>query len=84
MVAILQSLNIFIKDYKFRIHVQMPKDNISDTASTAIQATVSMYSPSEYQSILPLKGKYSNDPFWETFPDFLEEYNRQINDLYKE
>ena len=41
-------------------------------------------SQNEYQSILPLKGKYANDPSWKEFPDFLEEYDRQINDLYKE
>lgn len=32
----------------------------------------------EYQSIIPLKGKYINDPSWDDLPMFLERYWREI------
>lgn len=64
---------------------------VVEPSSPAVEATdalntvlLSLLSAPEYQSILPLKGKYANDPSWQEFPDFLDAYDRHINDLYKE
>lgn len=40
--------------------------------------------PKKYQSILPLAGKYADAPFMENLPEFLEQYNREINELNEE
>ena len=35
----------------------------------------------EYQSILPLEGKYANDPTWERFDDFIKELWEDCGDV---
>lgn len=47
-------------------------------------ADVSEPMTKEYQSILPLAGKYADAPFMENLPEFLEQYNREINELNEE
>lgn len=34
----------------------------------------------EYQSIMPLKGMFANDPSWNNLPDFLENYWQETDE----
>ncbi|MCI0487357.1 MAG: hypothetical protein L0229_12250 [Blastocatellia bacterium] len=40
--------------------------------------------PEEYQSILPLAGKYADAPFMKDLLEVLEKYNQEINELNEE
>ena len=68
-------------EYPGRTECSRPTAEATDAHDTV---NVSEYAMREYQSIASLRGKYADDPFWDSFPDFLEEYDRQINDLYEE
>ena len=54
------------------------KDAVTDEIETTIEMS------EEYQSILPLAGKYANAPFMKELPRFLEKYDQEINELNKE
>jgi hypothetical protein len=36
------------------------------------------------QGLVSLLGKYNNDPAWEEFPAFLEQYRREIDEINRE
>lgn len=53
------------------IQVQMPESN-TDTTANVVVAQV-------YQSIIPLKGMLAGSSLWDTLPDFVEQYWREID-----
>lgn len=55
---------------------RQPSDTIAETAATDT-ITVAQ-SP---QGLASLIGKYDNDPSWDEFPAFLEQYRREIDEM---
>lgn len=62
-----------------RIGVPQPSAPIAETAA-ADTITIEQ-SP---QGLASLLGKYDNDPSWEDFPAFLEQYRREIDEMNRE
>lgn len=58
--------------------IQQPTEAAKTTAATA--PTVLDYQLQEYQSILPLKGMFADDPAWDDLPAFLENYWREMDE----
>lgn len=59
----------------------LPMVESTDAHNTKMMSQVSVH---KYQPIRSLKGKYANDASWEEFSRFLEDYDRQMNELYRE
>ncbi len=75
---------VFTHHSGFKTNFQEFTEQSQPTVEATDALNTLIMSQNEYQSIRPLKGKYANDPSWKEFPNFLEEYDRQINELYKE
>lgn len=61
------------------IIVEWPEgaESASDHMATANTATV----VESTQGLASLIGKYNNDPSWDDFPAFLEQYRREIDEI---
>jgi hypothetical protein len=71
----------FRTNFQEFIEQSLPLVESTDARNTRMMSQVSVH---KYQSISSLKGKYANDPSWKEFSRFLEEHDRQMNELYKE
>jgi hypothetical protein len=58
------------------ISAQRPSDPAAETAAT--DTITVAHSP---QGLASLLGKYNDDPSWEDFPAFLEQYRREIDEM---
>lgn len=75
---------VFTHHSGFKTNFQEVVEQSQPTVEATDALNTIIMSQNEYQSIRSLKGKYANDPSWKEFSNFLEEYDRQINDLYQE
>ncbi len=69
-----------VKDTEFeflfqgKVRTALAATSVSDTLNVPEDAMRS------YQSIIPLKGVFANDPSWDDLPTFLENYWREIDE----
>ena len=79
MTSLVSSLGSFLRFHNIsgRIQVQEPEQTVAT-------GTIAPFVLQEYQSILPLAGKYADAPFMRNFSEFLEKYRQEINKLNEE
>jgi hypothetical protein len=63
------------------IKVEWPVESEFDTNRTASTNTIIM--DETVWGLASLLGKYDDDPSWDEFPAFLEQYRRQIDEMNK-
>lgn len=70
------------KTRRVGIRVEWPEgvERVSDQTATANTATV----VEATQGLASLIGKYDNDPSWDEFPAFLEQYRREIDEMNRD
>jgi hypothetical protein len=74
------ALNRVIGNIKLELYGGLEFFNSGSAEITSVSEVLTLPEGTmrEYQSIIPLKGMFADDPTWDDLPEFLENYWREI------